>query len=985
MASPDQPDPATVAAAEPAATEPAAPESVAVQLPDQSDTAAWLAALDSLRAEAAAVRFSESLSRRDGPWVVEAGLRHACVQVQLLAVHVAFLLLKTGVKKLADDMTAAAMLKALLDAAVAADETLRAEALDALLSAASEYRGRVRIEAEGNVVRDAALALTDPRDKLRIAEVFIKLNVYQGYPDEIADVVDVILRNFEHATPHQAPKFVDYLARNGGYFVQYENSSELVARCATLVVAQLATGIPDLVNAACEGLRNSVGGSNQDPWLAALDAAGLFNVVEDRAGMLTEQVATATAGFVGSLLRPVAVAGWWHRVQRTLAVFVECVGSDEPWRAAAGFSAIIVALYTFTYMIRDFSSDRLEFLLDLGLSRRIHAALVNRTWQDANQFISTLDYLMNLAPATKPIRLVVELDDLGAYPHLGSLYDDPASSPETKNKLSKIIFDHFSRHSVSADSSALPHDANSDVKMRFHSNLEEIAPSARTLVEARYVALVSAMLSKPSWWTKVADAEIVAKWSAEARGQGVDEKTVALALEEVRFVAEHGVRTVFDGEATIAHGHVEQTVVSDDVVPDELRKALSRLAGALEDVPEHKKDWHPGTGNQVLDLVHPSLFCLVYGRSRIADVDLRRTLTTMPPWDELASSERVAGVPFFDHAPKFSSRRFQWLPTEFRVQDDGSVSINSPINNLDPMQHRALYATIAKVFSRFVPMFEDLAGIMRINFVRLRIADPMEGYDSSSLWANGRLNMDRPSPVHVPKLPEHFESRNGVPTPTSLRGRDLQVIVKLANIHLTPENPKYAGGSWHIEGTANEAIAATGIFYYDMENITTSKLGFRQHLDTMVTSEQHDVQFWKDVYGIVNDQTKLNEPLGALEAKRGRCVVFPNTHQHLVEPFELADPTRAGFRKILVFFVIDPTRRIVSTAHMAPQQRDWYHAGLASTPLPPELWRNVTRFMPGTMSLDEAKQVRLELMRERTTVQDFVNQYHEDTFNLCEH
>jgi hypothetical protein len=30
--------------------------------------------------------------------------------------------------------------------------------------------------------------------------------------------------------------------------------------------------------------------------------------------------------------------------------------------------------------------------------------------------------------------------------------------------------------------------------------------------------------------------------------------------------------------------------------------------------------------------------------------------------------------------------------------------------------------------------------------------------------------------------------------------RGLQVIVKLANIHLTPEKPRYEGGSWHVEG-----------------------------------------------------------------------------------------------------------------------------------------------------------------------------------------
>ena len=31
-------------------------------------------------------------------------------------------------------------------------------------------------------------------------------------------------------------------------------------------------------------------------------------------------------------------------------------------------------------------------------------------------------------------------------------------------------------------------------------------------------------------------------------------------------------------------------------------------------------------------------------------------------------------------------------------------------------------------------------------------------------------------------------------------GGGLQIIVKLANIHLTPENPSYEGGTWHVEG-----------------------------------------------------------------------------------------------------------------------------------------------------------------------------------------
>lgn len=30
--------------------------------------------------------------------------------------------------------------------------------------------------------------------------------------------------------------------------------------------------------------------------------------------------------------------------------------------------------------------------------------------------------------------------------------------------------------------------------------------------------------------------------------------------------------------------------------------------------------------------------------------------------------------------------------------------------------------------------------------------------------------------------------------------KGLQIIVKLANIQLTPEKPEYAGGTWHVEG-----------------------------------------------------------------------------------------------------------------------------------------------------------------------------------------
>jgi len=52
--------------------------------------------------------------------------------------------------------------------------------------------------------------------------------------------------------------------------------------------------------------------------------------------------------------------------------------------------------------------------------------------------------------------------------------------------------------------------------------------------------------------------------------------------------------------------------------------------------------------------------------------------------------------------------------------------------------------------------------------------------------------------------------------------------VRIGTIYLTPENPVYDVGAWHVEGMRNEKIISTGIYYYDQENITNSHLAFRQ-------------------------------------------------------------------------------------------------------------------------------------------------------------
>lgn len=54
--------------------------------------------------------------------------------------------------------------------------------------------------------------------------------------------------------------------------------------------------------------------------------------------------------------------------------------------------------------------------------------------------------------------------------------------------------------------------------------------------------------------------------------------------------------------------------------------------------------------------------------------------------------------------------------------------------------------------------------------------------------------------------PAYDGGLDGVKNTVSLRGRTLQVIVKLADIVLTPEKPEYPGGKWHVEGMVNCAM-----------------------------------------------------------------------------------------------------------------------------------------------------------------------------------
>ncbi len=181
-----------------------------------------------------------------------------------------------------------------------------------------------------------------------------------------------------------------------------------------------------------------------------------------------------------------------------------------------------------------------------------------------------------------------------------------------------------------------------------------------------------------------------------------------------------------------------------------------------------------------------------------------------------------------------------------------------------------------------------------------------------------------------------------------------QVIVKLSNIVLTPEQPEYKRGDWRVEGVHNEHIVAVGVYYYDATNIGQSLLHFRRAIDMPYfdISDDDAVTANRKMYGLEEPGCELNQVLGNVVTKSDRCVAFPNVFHHCVAPFRLRDPSRVGVLRSLVFFLVDPSVRIASTADVPPQQPRWLEREMISSVpglqcLPEVLVREVMDYVGG--------------------------------------
>ncbi|KAL3435408.1 hypothetical protein BDV09DRAFT_184994 [Aspergillus tetrazonus] len=473
-----------------------------------------------------------------------------------------------------------------------------------------------------------------------------------------------------------------------------------------------------------------------------------------------------------------------------------------------------------------------------------------------------------------------------------------------------------------------------------------------TVRELYMMRIMEAVTDKPNWDTKVWNKEITDKWRSEILQGDLDvaEAMIDYIFRELEWKA--------------------PMVKSDTAIPQGLKRNFERLRITILAQMGRLSTWS----------THHSFPSFLAEPGSFATRLIRNT----EPSRMNTSRRRLRRINKY-------SERFQWLPCNVESGPNGECQIASYINNLHPIITRTIPLWNVSLASR-----GDLP--RRIPYRRVSYPSDEESepeYDSSDdfderyeEWrGNRRPKQPEPCPFQAPQSNMHKQ----VDLREQYRDKGLQVIVKLANIELTPEKPDYEGGAWNIEGQLNERICATAIYYYDSENITESTLSFRHRADTNyfqeVRYEQDDFQFLR-IFGFEpragrNDYEQITRDLGWVSCRMGRLLTFPNTLQHRVSP-----PP-----KILALFLIDPSRRIISTANVPPQREHWCNDWAAATNdvlnnrLPRELQamvRENLEFPP--MTMDEAKAHRVELMAERSSKSESENEmFTRGDFSLCEH
>eukprot|EP00798_Chlamydomonas_sp_ICE-L_P004943 gene4943-34714_t len=132
-----------------------------------------------------------------------------------------------------------------------------------------------------------------------------------------------------------------------------------------------------------------------------------------------------------------------------------------------------------------------------------------------------------------------------------------------------------------------------------------------------------------------------------------------------------------------------------------------------------------------------------------------------------------------------------------------------------------------------------------------------------------------------------------------------------------------------IIGLRGLDVIACGVLCISKEKVSRVALSFRAAVEAPMHVENGTES--RDLYGLEYG-SGLNQDLGGVVLRAGRCVSFPNVYQHKIEPFQLIEGQPAGHVHLLSLSLVHPNHKLVSTSEVPPQQLEWLKEAIFADP-----------------------------------------------------
>lgn len=286
-----------------------------------------------------------------------------------------------------------------------------------------------------------------------------------------------------------------------------------------------------------------------------------------------------------------------------------------------------------------------------------------------------------------------------------------------------------------------------------------------------------------------------------------------------------------------------------------------RLLSIFHQLNDERKDFH-ASPSPVEDIIDPDLLAYRPPATFERNQWIARKINQLetPNDRKLRDFKRDLGRGEYDTLSEHEQLRdtYQWLPSEFVIDQHGKVDIVTPIHHLPPLpKYRQAYGDIAHIFHAMLPMFEKLKLI--------------------------KLNPNEEQRLQVIVKAQSYNLK---------AGKILSFLGSIIRITFIFSSGMKYSGRWHTEGQT-ENIIAVGVYYL--------------HIDDQL--EGGALKF-RPAYAPQNYYPGIETDYEVSSVQSGTAVVFSNAIPHRFRQIRNLTTDDGRRRTFLNFFIVDPEQAI---------------------------------------------------------------------------